>query len=442
LSKDAKAIMANASFRLHFAIGELDIAASREELGYDKITVKNIVRKIEKMTKEIESSHQIEIDKKETKFLAMQYITKNVDSRYSKHFKFTYNNENITNSVELQNTTIVKYFINHRNKLSRKEHSFISKDTFYIPAECKFVLISDGKKTKAVSAARSIVEKDIPVYLISNVSTIYDLGNPEYIKSEDIVVEKTKKVSSYKPGKVFKRMPTSQYTSFYIENYRNSDELSIDIDKDIYYFKIYSGAQTHNFSYKTYSLCLELGIIKSDYQIFGIKESFIGTKKFNTLKTIDIVELMKEELSKSKKLLSYKEVVENKYVLSTLENVGGTFHKIAEENDLPYGSLIKEFKNFYIETTKRRKSLMIKCDSHLLSLIEYAYANLNITYNRNIKNYSKLLNEKYPMVKYIRYSDNESIKDSIKYIKMIDSNISIEANVTNTTEKEIENEAI
>ena len=41
--------MLNMNFVLEFKIGELDVAASREELSYDPVTVKVIEARLEKM---------------------------------------------------------------------------------------------------------------------------------------------------------------------------------------------------------------------------------------------------------------------------------------------------------------------------------------------------------------------------------------------------------
>jgi len=58
LSDNAKTFIYE-DFRLYFDIGDLDISASREELGYDKITVKNITNKFEKMASEIIETQNI-----------------------------------------------------------------------------------------------------------------------------------------------------------------------------------------------------------------------------------------------------------------------------------------------------------------------------------------------------------------------------------------------
>ena len=198
LSNNAKLIL-NESYRLHFNIGDLDIAASREELGYDKVTIENIAKKYETMATELVRVQNEKINCFETKYEAMQYISElKYGTNIYKDFKFTYKDETITNHIDIPSELkVVRYSKKSNGNITRKNLAKDLWNTNYsiaIPRDetnVVWVFNDDMKKTVNITKARSLVTYSNNVYLIEDKKFLDLLGNPDYIKASTI--ERVKK---------------------------------------------------------------------------------------------------------------------------------------------------------------------------------------------------------------------------------------------------------
>jgi len=310
LSEKAKTFLYE-DFRLYFNIGDLDIAASREELGYDKITIKNIVTKFEKMASEIIEAQNKKINSYETKYEAMKYIADiQATSRIYRDFTFEYKGEPIFTSVKFDSNKfqVVKYASNGRNiRRDALNNSWNSEYTFNVysaKTEVIFVL-ADENKTKSVTKARSLVNNDNVVYLVNDKDFFNIIGNPEYIKASDIKLEVTKKTKV--KGKHFKKYYNdADLSRQYRNTYTTADDLGVDLGETFYYTEIKNNLPTNGKNiYSYYRVAEKLGLL-DDITVIGISAAYTKTKAFKEFEAngIEIYDYLEELLKNSKELKS------------------------------------------------------------------------------------------------------------------------------------------
>jgi hypothetical protein len=310
LSENAKTFLYE-DFRLYFNIGDLDIAASREELGYDKITIENIVTKFEKMASEIIEAQNKKINSYETKYEAMKYIADiQATSRIYRDFTFEYKGEPIITSVKFDSNKfqVVKYASKGRNiRREALNNRWNSEFTFNVNSaktEVIFVL-ADENKTKSVTKARSLVNNDNVVYLVNDKDFFNIIGDPEYIKASDIKLEVTKKTKVR--GKHFKKYYNDADLS---RQYRNTYTTAVDLDVDLgetfYYTEIKNNLPTNGKNiYSYYRVAEKLGLL-DDITVIGISAAYTKTKAFKEFEAngIEIYDYLEELLKNSKELKS------------------------------------------------------------------------------------------------------------------------------------------
>ena len=359
LSDNAKQLLRE-SYRLHFNIGELDIAASREELGYDKKTIANIVKKFEKMASEITDVQNKKIDTFDTKYEARQYISeiKNSSSLYT-NFKFAYRGEPISNEISINTDTyeIVKYYKNSRGNIAREAlgERWSSTINFRIPSkssEIIWVYNDNGKKAQAVSKARSLVTYNNLVYLVQDINIFDELGNPDFLNASEIELDFTTKAK--RSGKFFKKF--TPYTSIrdqWGQNYSTADNLDLDLTKSFYYMEIKGSKPIKNINIKPYiKVAKMLNIIEEDTEVYGVSSTHAKTKKFKEYKSIEFLEFVKSAIKNSKKFNEKVNLLPNYNIKSKITNMDSSiFDLIKDEkfcSELPVDNIFNIVRNDYM----------------------------------------------------------------------------------------------
>lgn len=447
LSNNASQLLKE-NFRLYFEIGDLDISASREELGYDTKTIANIVSKLERMSNKIEDEVNVKLQTFDTKYLARQYIaTVKGSSNLYRNMTFKYKNQEISNTIEIKshNNSLIKYFKKGFN-ISRKALSDKSTNglfTFHNPTESEtsiFVYNDNGKKTQAVTKARSLVNYDTVVYLLDNLSTISLLGDPEYLNASEIVLDnvgnKTKATKGTKntisTSCAFKLSKHESYRRYQFGSiYYTADQLGLDVTKEFFYIDIDKHGSYLDL-YEMRNLYVGLGIIKEDTPIYGVNTTHSKTKKFKEYKGIEFSSYTKEKLKYSKKF---------KLVLNEIKN-----NKILE-------SFVSTHFN-YVSLVKNKDFMSLLGNNFLFSSFNREYLRLNITnayssihklvlkeatkYNYDISCepiQEQEIIESYPLISML--TNTNDIEHILEYVKLIDSKNTLLSNKLNSNKKAI-----
>jgi len=438
LSQNAKRLL-NENFRLHFNIGELDIAASREELGYDKITVANIAAKFETMAGELAEVQNEKINEFDNKYEAMSYISRiKGSSNIYRGFEFTYKDEPITNELSLLKSDyeVVKYYQGRRG-ISREDlqgGSYNNKFGFTIPAEMDkiiYVLNDNDKKAQAVTKARSLVTYSANVILVLTKDFFDAIGNPEYINASEI--EAPGKARNAGGGKFYKKFYNSQRFEYQWEGtYESADYLKIDLTKKFYYVPLKGKKSYGNVNiYNLKRVAEELGLIKKDTVVIGVSNSHSGTKKFQAYGAIDFQEFIKNKIAKSRKFKAQLKLFESLDIYQKINNMNSQFTELITSDftsDLEGSCLFKEVKEDYenasgldydnlnrIREVAREVKITIPEDSH---------------YTRHND-----LEKAYPLLNAINWRANQA--DILDYVNGVDLLREVQsANQTNQTTEE------
>jgi hypothetical protein len=416
LSQKAKTIV-DEDYRLFFEIGELDIAASREGLGYDDMTINNIVAKIEKMADEIEEIHNKHIQSFETAYEARKYIRKlHSQSSIYNDFKFFYNDEEIDSSVELSSDDeIVKYFQKRRGYVSRDElkNTYSTRKFNISLTNTIFVLNDNNKKTRAISKARSLVQNDTIVYLVQDIKTIIKLGNPEYIKASDIELEKTS-VSSKTSGSFFKKYIDIAYSgSQWNYSYDTAENINLDLSKKFFYVRLNGGSPSDSV-YSLNIVAKYLNLIPEGTCIYGVQTRHTTTAKFKAYKGVDFVEYVIKKLKSKNTFKKSFSILRDDFIYRSIDNMYSSYSRLLENTefirklrDISPDNLFIKISEDYERTSKQKNNIT---------------ANLNnIAANYNIELPSFEYNEveevisKYPMIKEVGWCPGT--QNSLDYIQ-------------------------
>ena len=283
----------NQSIYIDFGIGMLDIAASREQLGYDEVTVANIRAKAKEIYQELVNEANKSI--KECKSLWDACIqSKNVlDKIYDaqKYIKPTWKNKQIVSSFEFKtHANILKYSPTHTKMMVKRE-----SDIKYINVDPKFVfvLLDTKYNNKVATNIRYYVKTTGKNVILFYTKYFLDIvGNPSYLKySEDIPVAPKNAVTSYvkktshKLGCNFKKYTGSGYSSSDCE-FRASYSSIEDVTyakkaKNVLYVKILGNASYDGKLYETENeFAKYIGLYDQDYILVGIKNSAFYKESF------------------------------------------------------------------------------------------------------------------------------------------------------------------
>ena len=426
------------NYRLHFDIGELDIAASREELGYDETTIQNIVNKFEKMATEIVAAQNDKIDKFKTRYEAMQYISelKNSTNIYN-NFEFSYKNKPISNFMKvIDNFEVIKYTRNMRGGIGRSSMINSYDNTIIIPRKNQdtiWLLNDNNKKSQSVSKARSLVTHNNTVYLVQSKAFLDVIGNPEYQNASEIDNPLTKSKSS--TGKFFKKFYNSNnMSSQWYGSFDSADNVGLDVEKEFFYIPLKGrtpGSYTNIYGMKR--VAEEFGLIAENTEVFGVSASHCNTKKFSNYKGIEFVEFIKNKLKKSKRLINELKAFGELETKNKIDTMDGMFAELVKDKNfcdsLPTNNLFREIHKDYNDITIK--------DKDFLYILKGVATKLEIKIPSSDYKKDKEAEALYPLITNIGWRvEKEHI---IEYINGVDllKKLATEKEANETTKKDV-----
>ena len=422
------------NFRLTFPIGDLDIAASREELGYDKTTIDNIVAKIKKVADEIENSVSKKLESYDTLYEARSYLSDmRKDTKFYGYFKYNFDGESITDEIEIpEKYHLVHYFKKTNGHIKRvvSKSSYNDKFSFTVPSsESKTIFVYDdeGKKGKAVTKARSLANANSKVYLIPNEDEelVEILGYPDVKFTSDI--EMPNKVSSTagvsRVGRHFKVANLSYSSSSYWfeDRYEEADDIGLDLSEEFYYVKLYRGGMdSYSDIDSIRKIAVHLGYIDENAKVYGVNRGYARTKKFKELDAIDFVEEIGGKLKRSRKLKNIISIVQKENELSAHENAYSDNFLTYIKNELlieklgvdsPFKKAHDDWKELKVEVMNNK--VLTKCIKSLRYFLE-----IDDKLDDYEVNVDTRWTKKYPLLSKTGYVRDKSI--IIEYIQAID----------------------
>jgi len=471
LTNEESAILTN-KFYIDFNIGDLDVAASRESLGYDENTVRNIktaTNKIyksvmRKVNKEIKAAPSLwEANIKATELLSELKLYSSyghsVTCRWGgkefevgRQFSYTFSKESIKDEsgfkiskVEdstLQLTILHKprrYRSNTIKKIATYEASLNYNITFSItPANtCVFIVNNEGKDglKKAMRKARQYVRNNtdkIIHFLNEEREEFFDaLGNPTYINTSDLKLE----TYSYNRGS----SNVENYFNLSIDGYKGNsfsyDELEDNGGKKLYVVtireKLYKNnttrveTDTYDFRDVTFAL-IKIGAINKEKDgIYAIKPGELKTKRFATAGFINLYDFAYEKIKAyvEKNKQEIEDVITIKEEAKISKNLNYRIREIMDKADRSKYSSDSKF----IAVAQSLKDNAQKYSNNRDRINKYevilnAMNRLNITVTDRHKSIE--LEDFYPMFKFLSNWDwDVKNYDRIKaYIDMVDAN--------------------
>lgn len=227
---DNQEFIADGKFYIDFKIGELDIAASREGLGYDETTIENIKNALSRVYTEFMAKLEEKINDVPTMWQAWITATKLVDDLGFGHYrrsnmifnwkkkkinlgeKFTYkfsddpvNDDGVTKPCILDSKLKIitycresSYGIPRVKRLNNYEASQTSKVEINItPGDNSIFFVCDEPEltqTKIIRKARQVAIKNAGkiIYVLNYMSKKFftTMGNPTYIFTSSIILDK------------------------------------------------------------------------------------------------------------------------------------------------------------------------------------------------------------------------------------------------------------
>lgn len=200
-----------------FQIGDLDISASRESLGYDKQTIENIAKKVKTILIDIKNKIYDDISSAENEYdMALEFndacdifqqqivvaALRNTEivEKISEDGSFYIDPTNITQMVHYKDTSYTKI---DRCDFLKRSH----KQTFKPMKNAKIILNDEKSKSSGITKARKLIseKRESEILLVSQDALQY-IGNPNYSRISSYKFEKKKRKSfSFSDGSHFKR---------------------------------------------------------------------------------------------------------------------------------------------------------------------------------------------------------------------------------------------
>jgi len=463
--------IANGKFYIDFKIGELDIAASREGLGYDEITIKNIKDALSRVYNEFIIKLENKINKVSTKWQAWIAAKKLVDDLGFGYYrcnsinfkwkkgvinlgeKFTYkfsNSPNTANNVLTpqildSKLNIITYCRETSSGIPRVKRmgNYQASQTSSIeinitPSDNAIFLVCDEpelSQTKIIKKAREVAINNTTktVFLLNYLSKKFftTMGNPEYILTSSIALNK-KSYSSPKCLDNYMFITSNKKFSY--------TEIEEEVgDANCYYVTIVNNEFINPITNSNISnpnvlnLFLFLKnnkIITEDCKLIAVKRHETNLKRFKELGWTELITFGKNELDKyiNKNADNIRESIiaikKNEFVTTNIN------YRVREVLENEYKNNLKDYseKSHFINIAKiicESKDCANKRDKNYHqyeNIINMAQAyGINIydifKFNPEIINLTSM----YPMLEFVSNWDFKEKFDKLKaYILMVD----------------------
>jgi hypothetical protein len=424
LSEKAKFIL-DQTFVIDFDLGLLDISASRESLGYDKQTQKNIIDKLESVYDELVIKINESVKTSKSLYDAIVRAKKTASDLYGADVlvqTLKWNGKALDKSFDIRDfPDIISYYPS--GNASKVKRAII--DRTLVPME-KYVFVynNEKSKTKGITKIRTYVyEENVNVVMFRDMKFIDSIGNPEFLTSTDDL-EDVVKVAGTKSA-VGAHFKTYSHTSSSYWQFGSSfikpQQLYFKDGETVYYLPIKGKEATINENaYSIVEFAKYIGVIDEN-KIIGIKQSHLSTKKWAKDKDslgwnlVNLEDYVQGEFDKIKDKQMFNNVCE--LILDTKSSKSYRFDRIISNSK----SILDEIKGtkFHDIVTK---VIDTKSISKGLDISDNAVSYISRRMKSQFSDVETQLFSHYPMLKLADSFYNQNEKDIVKsYINMVDS---------------------
>ncbi len=474
---DNQGFIADGKFYIDFKIGDLDIAASREGLGYDEQTIKNIKDALTKVYSEFITKLEETISKAPTMWQAWITASKLVDDLGFNYYrknnmvfnwkkkkinlgeKFSYkfsdspikDDDGITKSQILDSKLRIivysrenTYGIPRVKKLDEYAASQTSKVEINVtPGNNSIFIVCDEQEltqTKLIRKARQVAIKNAGkrIYLLNYMSKKFfaAMGHPEYIFTSSIVLDKVSPSSPKCMDNYKLYDPKSGFATNF--SYDELDENIVE-DVDCYYvtalrdiFIDPAGIKERSSSdiINLFNFLKNKEIIKKDAILITVKRYETNLKRFKELEWIELttfgVEKLKDYIEKNMDSIRESVVaVKKKNFIDSNIN-----YHVREVLETEYKNHLSDYsdKSCFMNVAKmicEIKHNANKVDKdyrqyeNTINIAQEYGINIEKTFNFDVNDIN--IHNAYPMLKFVGNWDFKEKFDKIKaYILMVD----------------------
>lgn len=447
---------------IDFKIGELDIAASREQLGYDQVTIANIIKRCDTIFDEIITAGNKSIANC-TNMWDASYNCKKMTSQLYKgdqYLKFVWNDVEVKDSFEVDRKQIfdlLKIYRSSRYKLGYKRETDVN---YIYPTTNKntvFLYMDDNYNRNKVKAnvKHWLKNNDVYLFIFSNKQFLNYVGNPNYMTYSVDIPEAPKaesKSSSYDKSRVhplgcnFKRYHRNYYNteSEFCSKYSYITDIAHSNITTVYYVPVVTNSVINNelvtapLNYAKYTGMID----DTTSMLVGIKKSMLEDKKWleklesdKRFKFIDFRKAVKDNLSHILDRPLLKQVLRPIKIMDSI-NIEGV-------KDYRLINFKKEFKldeksHFYniVSEVEDAKGVIKAMD---MSDTVISYINSHLTCDKLSVN--DMIYSKYPMLQFVSdINDSRHKHKVLDYINFVDS-VNIKNNcdtITDIKKEEVE----
>lgn len=423
---------------IHFDIGELEFAASRETLSNTEYTLNNLNNKIEKILKEFKEKEQQEIDKQENFILALKYLQETHGITRWVLDMFSYRNTPLldlwaVNRSILQRYDVSKMFENDKGRISRQKYLDLS-DIIYM--DIGNVVYSEKGKSSVglIKAAWGVTDKGATLTL-KNISKrsverfLAFTGNSgaNIYSLEDIRDKKESVIRKSVSPKV-KRKDTEIYAKTYnftrqylqpisfIDVSDNADKVYLFTNQDLNYGEVYVNAC---------SFFLNTGIIRQimkDYA--GGKSVVVLQANSRNAKKIEDNNLPLLEDIIVKWWEDNRELLKAEYIKNLISSDKQTVNLVKALNDA--GIDLSEWGDLSILSSLNHPTIDFHVKGYVIAtMLGLQTMEKDLDAERELMgNIVKHYSDKYPMVcyalkclNYMHSNTEECINHIVEYIK-------------------------
>lgn len=428
---------------IYFDIGEVDIAASREQLSYDDTSIKNIKNKIKVIREDMITVLGFSLSAAKTLWDARVIMSK---WRHNMHLvrcdleKIEWNGKKVCEENDVYNLSYVK-FINKKEfkiscyRKSRKTERLSATDMLFIgeiDKDVKILHIETSEEIKCLNhrlkKLRETFSGEIYVIecLTSDLSKFKEISgfdsSQNFVAVRDLPYDKIIRTYTKNNGPI--SVDERNYSKILEWDYEVNDWVKTDttlscggIYLPISRYKIMDATRDSNSNYMELRKTWLESCFNEKVKVYGIKEKYLSEIK-NNPKWVNLNNYFSNKVYNA--LIKNKDVLEGKYYSNAIDQINSSYSRTKYSYTVFSISILC---NNLLDNEMINKVIIFKKHAHLFQHIEMnkLYELLNISqvdidlskYNKEVKDYVKKFIEQYPMVKVI---DSYSLDDSHKKI--------------------------
>lgn len=433
----------NMALNLYFQIGELDVAASREQLSYDETTIQNVIHKIEKAYNEINHVvHQIINDEKSYWDARKKVLELDGLVHISRINKTVY-----YNSIPIELNKAFKFVFDDTIKILKYQRSRfndnIERKVYFDPEayihynQNPIIIINDeSSERKCIIKTRWYI-KHSDYETVAFIVNKKDWKNSYKKRFHNVIVKRSTKLEKPNPESKQKQVYRSyiDITKYlYLHDLHSSRFIDYH-DVDLNASHLYIGVKNQKFIYndvKIYNIdklikfLKEYNITGESTKIYGVKTGEQKTKRFKQSNWKNIIDVCSQYIQKE--FDGYQDVLEKFITIKDNKS-----YSIRDKNRFFNDNIAARIidKTSYYFTVKKAFDIIreykINLDDDEMARIENLISisnsipNFSMVLPQSNINITELLDEyerRYPLLK--RYDMPVYCDENIEYINAID----------------------